>query len=84
MDHNFKMFLVLYGLSCVPWLIALFSDLDIGGRWGLALMDMALSVAAYIYLYRVIGFWFLLVFIIFMAGLGQILKALDLDGYNLT
>jgi hypothetical protein len=80
MDHNLKLFFVFYVLSCLPWAIASYTY-DRQAQWGLFLIDFALTILSYVYLWRAIGWWSLLV-LLGLAGFGLFLKGVGLKGYD--
>lgn len=80
MDHNLKMFFLLFGLSYIPWAMAFFLD-NREEQWGLLTIDFGLSVVAYWFLALAIGWWLLLV-IAGLSILGMVFKRIGLYPYE--
>jgi hypothetical protein len=72
------MFTVLYSASFLPWLIS-FVVTDRGAQWGLFMIDFALTLSAYVFLWWVIGWWSVPLGI-GMAGLGKLMQAAGIRG----
>lgn len=77
---SIQMFALLYGLSFIPWLLA-FRLKAKDTQVGLWLIDAALSVASYVYLWDAIGAFSLLA-IVALTGIGYVCKGLGLRGYD--
>jgi hypothetical protein len=83
MDHDLKVGLILYGLSMLPWLCAFFTY-DRKAQWGLFLIDATLTLGAYLFLVRSLGWWLAMWFGI-AIGVGLVLEAAGVKAYdNLT
>jgi len=73
-SHDMKMFLILYGVSMIPYFascFSLFGSKDM--QWGLFFIDLAITISAYVFLVRAIGWWFIPVFI-GLYGVGRVMN----------
>lgn len=81
MSHNLLMFIILYGVTFIPWCLSFYSN-NFSTQLGLFLIDMGLSIAAYVFLWWYIGWWSVPVGIV-MAGIGKIMEGSGIRGYDL-
>ena len=80
MSHDVKMFFLLYLLSGIPMSLAMMTS-DKTKTIGLAIIDMALTIAAYIFLWQAIGWWTMLVLAIGI-GVGYVLRGFGFEPYK--
>jgi hypothetical protein len=78
---NLSWFIVLYGASCIPQIFA-FKYKSKDAQLGLLLLDGALTGSAFVFLWWAIGWWLLPV-IIGNMGIGKLLEAMGLRGYDI-
>jgi hypothetical protein len=81
MSHDLKMFLILYGISLIPYFVSLFVDSK-DGQLGLFFIDLGLTIAAYVFLWNAIGWWVIPVSLC-LAGVGYVIKSLGIRPYSL-
>jgi hypothetical protein len=76
---NLGLFFLLYGLSMIPWFLSFWSkstDID----YGLMMIDAALTISSFIFLWRDIGWWSLFI-AAGSTGIGLVLRGFGIDGY---
>lgn len=77
---NLQWFIVLYGLSCIPWVLA-YRIKNRDAQWGLFLIDLALTIPAWFYCWWAIGWWSV-VLAIGLSGFGKLIESRWGKGYD--